>query len=377
MALPRSQYVLEGEEGVYHCYTRCVRRAFLYGFDKLTGRNFSHRKVWVVDRLRQIAAIFAIDVCGYSVMGNHCHTILRTRPDIVAGWSDEEVATRWLMLYPKYYGFDRKKKIPVEEQINGLASCPERITVLRKRLSNLSWFMGRLNEYIARAANKEDEVKGRFWESRFKCQSLLDDAAIIAGMVYVDLNPIRAGRAETPEDSDFTSIQERIRAWYKEKMATGAVSIEAAENNFSGAFGGEALLPENAVETLGPVSEGASAASEDRQDGWLCPIFSESNRRGILPITAAEYIDLVDRTGRMIRCDKRGAIDADLAPILQRIGVNPEAWTDTVSHFGDRFRLVAGLLPNIRNFADQLGKWWFTGVTAARTAFALTPPQSA
>ena len=88
--------------------------------------------------------------------------------------------------------------------------------------------MGRLNEFIARAANKEDKVKGRFWESRFKCQALLDEAAIAACMVYVDLNPIRAGLAATPEESDFTSIQERIRAWQKETMTTASVPGETA-----------------------------------------------------------------------------------------------------------------------------------------------------
>ena len=49
----------------------------------LTGRDFSHRKSWLVDRLRYLAAIFAIDVCAYAVMDNHYHNILRTRPDIV------------------------------------------------------------------------------------------------------------------------------------------------------------------------------------------------------------------------------------------------------------------------------------------------------
>ena len=88
-------------------------------------------------------------------------------------------------------------------------------------------------------------------------------------------------------------------------------------------------------------------------------------------MTEAEYIDLVDRSGRMVRQDKRGAIDADLAPILARIGVNPDAWCDTVSRFGSKFRLAAGLLSNLRNFAGQIGSRWLKGVAMARAAFAL------
>jgi putative transposase len=382
MALPRSKYVQEGKEGVYHCFSRCVRRAFLYGFDALTGRDFSHRKAWLVDRLRQLAGIFAIDVCDYTVMENHYHTILRTRPDIAAAWSDQEVATRWLTLCPRYYKSSKKAKLPVEEQIHALAQCTERIATLRQRLSSLSWFMGRLNEYIARAANKEDEVKGRFWESRFQCQALLDDAAIAACMVYVDLNPIRAGVAATPEESDFTSIQQRIRAWGKEMMAKAAASTEAAQNVPSGSLSGQTVVPENAGEISSPVPESASDRSDSiddaaHSDSWLCPISSEGRRRGILPMTAAEYFDLVDKSGRLIRSDKQGAIDAGLAPILLRIGANPDAWPDTVSQFGSKFRLVAGLLSNIRSFADQIGKRWFTGVAAARAAFAASPQQLA
>jgi putative transposase len=111
MGLPRSKYVQEGQEGVYHCFSRCVRRAFLYGFDAHTGRDFSHRKVWLVDRLKNLAAIFAIEVCAYAIMENHYHSILRTRPDIVATWSDQEVATRWLKLFPP------KDLTSIQEQI--------------------------------------------------------------------------------------------------------------------------------------------------------------------------------------------------------------------------------------------------------------------
>ena len=325
MTMPRSKYVEEGKEGIYHCFSRCVRRAFLYGYDTRTGRDFSHRKAWLVNRLRRLAGIFAVEVCAYAVMENHYHTILRTRPDIVDGWSDEEVARRWLTLFPRNKCLKGRRKLTIEEQIRALVNYPEYIATLRQRLSSLSWFMGRLNEYMARAANKEDGVKGRFWESRFECQALLDEAAIASCMVYVDLNPVRAGRAATPEESDFTSIQGRIRAWGRKSENT---------------------------------------------DSWLCPIESEGGRRGILPMTVSEYIDLVDKSGRMIRLDKRGAIDAGLRPILVRIGVNPQAWTATISDFGDKFSLVAGLASNLRKYANQLGRRWFKGVGAAQIAFA-------
>ena len=344
MGLARSTYVKDGQEGVFHCFNRCVRRAFLCGFDHATQRDFSHRKALLLDRLRFLASVFAIEVCAYAIMENHYHLILRLIPHLVAAWSDRDVAIRWLTLFPHRDRLTGQPLPPTELQIESLVSNSKRIEQLRKRLCSLSWFMGRLNEFVARAANNEDNVKGRFWESRFKCQALLDEAAIAACMVYVDLNPIRAGLSASPEESDFTSIQERIRAWQKQR-----------ENDASGA-------------SSQVYSTNAASA------GWLCPIQSDSNRRGILQITADEYFDLVDQSGRMLRSDKRGAIDADLAPILLRIGANPEAWIDTISRFESRFRLAAGLLSSLRNFADQIGRRWLAGLTSARTVF-VTPAQ--
>jgi putative transposase len=370
MALPRSKYVKEGQEGVYHCFSRCVRRAFLCGYDSLTQRDFSHRKAWLVDRLRHLAAIFAIEVCAYAVMENHYHSILRTRPDIVAAWSDWEVASRWLTLFPR----KNAPVPPTDEQIRALANSTKRIAQLRKRLCSLSWFMGRLNEFIARAANKEDSVKGRFWESRFKCQDLLDDAAIAACMVYVDLNPIRAGLAASPEESLFTSIQERIRAWHYETIAAASVD----QNIPPGSFDRHTHAPDDMAGSSYAIPEGFPLNSLDAHSScWLCPIQSDFHHRGILQMTATDYFDLVDKSGRILRSDKHGAIDSDLAPILLRIGANPEAWIDTVSRFGSKFRLAAGLVSSLRSFAALLGKRWFTGIAAARTAFVALPPLSA
>jgi len=383
MGLPRSAYVQEGQEGVYHCFSRCVRRAFLCGFDPVTHRDFSHRKAWLVDRLRFLAAVFAIEVCAYAIMETHYHTILRIRPDIAAKWSDREVASRWLTLFPRHRDAKGVPVLPTEEEIRALTDCPERIAQLRKRLCSLSWFMGRLNESIARTANKEDEVKGRFWESRFKCQALLDEAAIASCMVYVDLNPVRAGVAETPEESDFTSIQERIRAWQKETMAAAVAPGGTAEEDLQAtSVGNGTLMMENTTEVSNTLAGHLAAMAKSSDDSsfsacWLCPIRSDSERRGILSMTAAEYFDLVDKSGRMMRSDKRGAIDADLAPILLRIGAKPEGWLDTVSRFGSRFRLAAGLVSSLRGFADRLGRRWFQGAAAARAAFESPPPRMA
>ncbi len=339
MGLGRYKTVPENEEGIYHCCVRCVRRAFLYGYDAVTNQDNSHRKTWILDRMRFLAGIFAIDVCAYAILANHYHNILRTRPDIAAGWSDWEVASRWLQLCPRKQGVKKKPLPSLEDQIRAILASPGRVEQLRKRLCSLSWFMGRLNEFIARAANAEDKVKGRFWESRFKCQALLDDIAVIAGMAYVDLNAIRAGLASSLEESDFASIPERIRAWQRENQAST------------------------------PTSQNTSPETTASANSWLCPISSNSQRRGILDISETEYFDLVDQSGRIVREGKQGFIHPDLAPVLERIGAKPESWIDTISNFRTKFQLVAGKHSSIKKFADKIGVRWLTGMAHARASF--------
>jgi len=341
MGLPRSRYVEEGVEGIYHCYSRCVRRAYLFGVDPVTGKDYSHRKAWIVERLKFLAGIFAIDVCAYAVEINHSHELLRTRPDIAASWSDREVAHRWLQVCPHKPRSKKKPPIPIEVQINALLASPDKIAELRKRLCSLSWFMAQLNEYIARMANAEDNVKGRFWEGRFKCQVLLDEASVVSCMSYVDLNSVRAGIADTPEDSDFTSIQERIRAWQKENMPPA--SSQPAQS--------------------------VPSKDKSRSDSWLCPITSTAERRGIMSLSEEQYFTLVDQSGRIMRAGKKGFITPDLAPILERIGVRPESWMDTITRFGEKFHVAAGSHSNLKRFAEKIGVRWLVGRPAARSSF--------
>ncbi|NLV30741.1 MAG: transposase [Acidobacteria bacterium] len=331
MGLARSLYVKKGEEGVYHCTTRCVRQAYLCGRDRVTNRDLSHRREWIVNRLRYLAGIFAVDVCNHAVLHTHQHNVLRTRPDIVAGWTRDEVADRWLTLAPP-----RGKAAGAEGMDTArafLLSWPERIEELRMRLCDLSWFMKYHNEPISRAANAEDGTRGRFWESRYECHPLLDEGAIISCMVYVDLNPIRAGIASTPEASDFTGVQERIR-----RMKLG----------------------------MGPTG---SPGLLDDGSSYLCPIASNPLRRGILNMTETEYIELVDEMGRMLHPDKRGSIPSAMRPILERVGIKPDEWVDTICSYESRFGQAVGSEPSLRSYADRIGKRWVHGVRSARKSF--------
>jgi hypothetical protein len=90
-------------------------------------------------------------------------------------------------------------------------------------------------------------------------------------------------------------------------------------------------------------------------DSWLCPITSTPQRRGILNISETQYFELVDQSGRILRQNKRGSINPDLAPILSRIGAKPEAWIDTISLFGSKFHVAARRHSNLRNLPIRLG----------------------
>ncbi len=155
--------------------------------------------------MRLLSQVFAIDVCAYTIMSSHYHLVLHVDVALAGSWSDEVVAQRWTTLYKapllvsRWLAGDVKTKAET-------AKVLELITLWRERLTDISWFMCNLNEYVAREANKEEGCKGRFWEGRFKSQALL------SCMVYVDLNPIRAEMASTIEESEFTSIYERIHS---------------------------------------------------------------------------------------------------------------------------------------------------------------------
>ncbi|MBT8484963.1 MAG: hypothetical protein KJO43_05250, partial [Phycisphaerae bacterium] len=230
---------------------------------------------------------------------------------------------RWSRLFPasirRWAG-----TMDLEQAIDVVTGDPPRVAILRDRLSDLSWFMKCAKEHIARRANREDGCTGCFWEGRYKSPRLLDDGAVLKGMVYADLNPIRAGVANTPEQSTHTSIQDRIHV---------RQLFEKRRGRRKRAPGRASSLLLSSVELRSP------------EDGiWLAPIDRQRSRdrAGLLPLTLDQYLTVVDETGRLIRSDKRGAISARLPSILERLKIEASAWATTWGEIGRVFGTAIG-----------------------------------
>ena len=321
---------------IVHVWNRCVRRAFLCGQDPLTGKDFEHRRQWARQRLEHLASVFAIDCITYSIMSNHTHQILRSRPDVVTQWDDRQVAQRWLRLTPRR---DRHGNVlePSEAQLTALANDPNFIAKIRVRLSDVSWWMRYFSHHLACRANQEDQLKGHFWESRFGSELLLNNASVLACMVYVDLNPVRAQMAATPEESDYTGAKDRIDdlriclgTTEQEHPSLTLTSSQHSIHNWE-------RLDNQHCGWLSPieVDEANDPIGADSD-----PIGRRASRKGVVAMSLARYLELLDWVGRTIRSDKRGAIPEGLAPILSRIGITPknllgQMWSFGAPHDGE------------------------------------------
>ena len=377
----RAEQFPPNEVAVAHCIQRCVRRAYLAGVDAGSQKSFEHRREWIRRRMELLASIFGLDVLSYAVLSNHIHVMLRTRPDVVKTWSDEDVASRWLRLFPgkrleEYLGN------PTQADIAKVLGDAKRLALLRTRLSDISWFMRALCEPIARQANQEDKCTGRFWEGRFKAQKIVDEAGLLACAMYVDLNPVRAALAATPEKSKFTSAYDRIAASQGTKGFAAAFEFEAPPENANHL----AKASDSRRKRGEPEGVKYSASKKLPVDSWLCPLEIEERKapgpmpshlktrasdKGFLPMKQEEYLTLLDWTGRQGREGKRGSIPADLQPILERIGIDGSMWCDFVWKYSKYFgkAQAAGRPESMKAEASKQGRIWLKGQKSTQALF--------
>lgn len=288
--------------------------------------------------------MFGVDCLTYTVLSNHLHVVLRSRPDVVAQWSDQEVAKRWLRLFPKRRNKDGSPADPLKPEIDAIVNDPDVLAERRRRLSDISWWMRCTAENVARRANREDECTGRFWEGRFKAQLLLDEASLLACAAYVDLNPIRAALAETPEESEFTGAKDRIEdlAQREDRSLTNTHAWERSRRRKRSGW----MSPIEIDERRDAV--GADPETNGRR----------ASKKGFLSISMLHYLELLDWTGRQLRDDNRGSIPEHLAPILARIGLDCHGWCDLVKKFGRVFKRAAGTVDHLAAEAERRGVGW-------------------
>ena len=320
MPTPRENQVDLAVTPYYHCVARCVRRAFLCGKDSYSGQNFEHRREWVRERLRFLAGVFAIDVCAYAVMSNHLHVVLHVDVQRAGEWADADVIDRYCKLHPM---------VKASYELLQPAKQRELREVWRDRLCNLSWMMRSLNEYIARRANTEDHVSGRFWEGRFKSQALLDEQGLLTCMAYVDLNPVRAGMVQTLEASDFTSIQERLQDLARKRRSHRRQTAP------------DALVPFATQQT-----DSCTAVE-------LAP-------------TLEAYVELLEWTGRAVANGKRGKIVGPAPKLLADQGVSAEHWVQALAEHTVGAVAFLGRVESVQALADKRGKGWLRGLGLAR-----------
>ena len=313
MTVPRSELVDLEVTRYYHCISRCVRRAYL------CGEGYEHRKQWIEQRLELLAENFAVAVCGFAVMDNHLHVLVRVDPDEARRWSDQEVVRRWTRVYPPKTLQGEEIEIN-QAWIDHHGRQSEKVATMRTRLASLGWLMKALKEPLARLANAEDDCKGTFWEGRYKSIAILDEQALLATCTYIDLNPVAAGLAATPETSRHTSVRQRVR------------HIRAKGK----------LQPLKAA-AKGSVA-GTRALGHADQDHWLCPV-EDRRRQGALRegmlegFSLGSYLLLVDYTSRLCRTGKARVSD-QVAGILDRLGTSAELWGHRIETLLGKRRLL-------------------------------------
>ncbi|MDR3634131.1 MAG: hypothetical protein P4L84_10015 [Isosphaeraceae bacterium] len=331
MTIARAHLIDTSVTRWYHCVTRCVRRAFLL------GEGADDRKLWIENRLQELAQIFAVAVGGFSVLDNHLHVLVRLDPEVAEGWSDEEVVRRWGRLFPPRDG--TRQPIPVGDAwVHGRLQDAAWIATARQRLQSLSWFMKCLKEPLSRMANRHEGTRGVFFEGRFKSVAILDTEALLATCAYIDLNPVAAGIALVPEAGDHTSIKQRV----------------------------EHVAAQDRVDDLKAAERGTIAAvaqsSGLEESLWLCPIEDrrrfDSTREGMVEgFTLGNYLLLVEYTGRLFRNGK-ASISRDLAELFVRLGSDAESWQARLFKLSEGRllgRFFAASRHRLREVAEHLG----------------------
>lgn len=372
----RHEQFTADEVCIVHAVQRCVRRAFLAGVDAASGKDYSFRREAIRRRMEALASVFAMDILTYAVMSNHLHLILRNRPDVVAAWSDEEAAVRWLKVFPGRR-LDEQLADSTDVDVRTLTNNAERMKEVRSRLSDISWFMRALAEPIARMANRQDECTGSFWEGRFKAQRIIDETGLLASAMYVDLNPVRAAMVESPEQAKHTSAYDRIRGEQGDEISSAAFDLATISVDEAGkkirSTPAAALKRERNEKRRNPTGKRVL------RDSWLARLTLHSKTlstdpelnnqgvrasdKGFLSLEWRDYLELLRWTAKQRVPSEKVDVPKQLGQVLAKLHIDCSMWRDLVWNFKRYFgrSSCAGSSDAMAAEAKRLGKRCFAG----------------
>ncbi len=371
---------------VVHTVQRCVRRAFLMEPNNPEKKNYLNRRQWVRDKLKALASVYAIDILNYAILSNHVHLVIRNRPDVVAQWSNRELAVRWLRVFPGKRLELEHLGDPTKQQIKALLADQKKMREIRMRMSDISWFMRSVAEPIARIANQEDECTGHFWEGRFKAQRIVDEAGLLTCAMYVDLNPIRAAMAESVMNYKHTSAYDRIEGAKGNKVK--ALVIEQIPDIEEECVDETQPASTEETETAQAGTVGLYGTKEVLRDAWLAPLTMDpavlsqdpqvhqdgvrASDKGYLNMSLDDYLKLLEWTATLGRdAAVSSQVPEQLAELISRLQIEPSMWRELVWNFKDYFGHsgCAGSPEAMKQDASRAGLKWHVGQRRAKECF--------
>jgi REP element-mobilizing transposase RayT len=167
----------------------------------------------MVKIIKRFSELYFVEIIGFCVLSNHIHILVRMLPDHY--FTDAEIKKRFEL----FYGGDRE-------------FSEERIAHYREKWSNLSEFVKDIKQTFSRYYNKLHGRKGTLWGERFKSVIVEDGDTLVNCLAYIDLNPVRAGIVERPEDYRWSSIGYHVQSGNKDGfLSTDFGQIEFGVSN--------------------------------------------------------------------------------------------------------------------------------------------------
>ena len=187
-----ARLIVKGESAVYHMMSRTALDGFVLG---------DVEKDYLLNLIKRLSKVYFTEVLGFCLMGNHFHLLVRMHPG--EAYDDEEIKAR----FSRYYGDEYKIEL-----------SDGQLPFYREKWESLSEFMREIKQGFSRFYNRAHGRKGFFWSERFKSVIVDNGETLINCLAYIDLNPIRAGIVERPEDYRWSSLGYHVQTNNKDKF---------------------------------------------------------------------------------------------------------------------------------------------------------------